>query len=180
MFQRTGRTIVNASSIPLSVRRGTIPDASDALRDWFQLMQFRQVVKQNIGYQVVEDALPTNFWGMIQPLMPRRLYQKPEGQRAWTWFLVQAEPALVLKVDDVVAYNGIPTRVMARKNFENFGYVEYELVQDWTGPTSPALPSATNVDGGNAYTVTFISSIDGGNAAVTGNDILDGGTAIGD
>lgn len=177
MMQRTGRTIINASSIPLTRKRGTIPDVSGSLMDWFQLMQFQQVIKQNIGYQVVEDALPTNFWGMIQPLIPRKLYMKPEGQRAWSWYLVHAEPALVLKVDDVIVLNGVMTRVMSRRNNENFGYVEYEMVQDWIG-SDPALPSPTNVDGGNAYTVTFVTSIDGGNASGTGPDVLDGGTSV--
>jgi hypothetical protein len=36
-------------------------------------------------------------------------------------------------VDEVVTYDGVQTRVMSRKNYGLYGYVEYHLVQDWTG-----------------------------------------------
>lgn len=126
-------TIFNAAYQSLNVRTGTVPDVSGALMDLFQPMVFTKVGKETIGFQDVETAEPINFRGVVQPLSGRRLELKPEGQRAWTWLLLHAEPVLTLQVDDVIEYLGVQTRVMARKDFSLYGYVEYELVQDWIG-----------------------------------------------
>lgn len=131
-------TIPNANNVPLNVQTGTIPNMSDALRDWYQPMTFTLVSKTTDGFRVVETAEDINFWGVIQPLTERELQLKPEGQRAWTWYKLHAQvqpndALLTLNVDDVVIYLGRQTRVMGRKYFGIYSYIEYSLVQDWTG-----------------------------------------------
>lgn len=126
-------TIFNASNVALNVRQGTVPDVSGALKDWFQLMTFIKVEKSTVAFQDVETATPINFWGVIQPLNTRQLMLKPEGQRAWTWLTLHAEPSLKLQVDDVVVYLGKQTRVMSNANYGLYGFLVYELVQDFTG-----------------------------------------------
>lgn len=125
--------IPNGKNTPLDARAGTVPDVSDAMFDWFQPMTFEPVGKVVSGFQVVETATPVNFLGVWQPLTERALQLKPEGQRAWSWFWVHAEPSLVLEVDDVVQYLGVQYRVMTHKDYRLYGYVEYHLVTDWTG-----------------------------------------------
>ena len=124
--------IKNAANIPLNFKEGTVPDVSGAMLDWFQPMTFTLVTKKTTAFQVVETPRPINFMGVIQPLTERQLLLKPEGQRAWTWFLLHSDTSLVLQVDDVVLYQGVQTRVMGRKNYVLYGYQEYSLVQDWT------------------------------------------------
>lgn len=126
-------TIFNAANRPLNVDTGTVPDVSGALKDYFQPMVFTTIVKSVVGFQDVETPTVTNFQGVIQPFTERQLMLKPEGQRAWTWFLLHAEPVLTLQVDDVTNWLGKQTRVMSRKDFGLYGYVEYHLVQDWEG-----------------------------------------------
>lgn len=124
-------TIQNAAQIPLNQQNSTVPNMSDALRNWFQKMNFTKVVKEVINFQLVESLCPITFRGVIFPLKTRDLELKPEGQRAWTWLALYSDPVLSLNVDDVVFYNGVRTRVMARSNFKLYGYMYYELVQDW-------------------------------------------------
>lgn len=126
-------TIPNAKNTALNVRTGTIPDVGGAMRDWFQPMVFERVTKATTGFQVVETGTPVAFTGVIQPMSNRQLLLKPEGQRAWTWLTLHADPVLKLDVDEVVTYLGVQTRVMARKDYTIYGYVYYELVQDFTG-----------------------------------------------
>lgn len=125
--------IRNAADRPLFDKAGTVPDVSGALLDYFQPMVFALVKKTIVNSQVVESTSPINFQGVIQPFTERQLLLRPEGERAWTWFTLHADPSLTLNVDDVVLWHGKQTRAMARKNFELYGYVEYQLVQDWTG-----------------------------------------------
>ena len=125
--------INNACNQPLFAKSGTVPDVSGALQDYYQPMVFQKLTKTVDGFQVVETGANINFQGMIQPLTDRQLLLRPEGQRAWTWFLLFADPTLTLQVDDVVNWNGTQTRVMARKDFALYGYVQYHICQDWTG-----------------------------------------------
>lgn len=132
--------IGNAANRPINQQNGTTPDVSGALFDWFQPMTFEVVVKETVGYQVVETTSPINFQGVIQPLTDRQLLLKPEGQRAWTWYLLFCQPSLTLQVDSIVIWNGKQTRVMSRKDYGLEGYVQYSLVQDWTGSDPEVLP----------------------------------------
>ena len=126
--------IRNAGNIPLDMQAmGTVPDVSGALQDYYQSMVFTPVTKTVSGYQVIETANPINFRGAVQPFSERRLLMKPEGQRSWSWFLLFSDTALIVNTDDVVLWRGKQTRVMARKDYALYGYVQYELVQDWTG-----------------------------------------------
>lgn len=125
--------IGQGKNIPLNQRQGTFPNVNDALNDWFQPMVFGVVTKTTSGFQVVETMVEVNFKGVWQPLTDRKLMLKPEGQRAWSWFWLHADPTLNLEVDNVVTYLGEQFRVMAKKDYKLNGYVEYELVQDFTG-----------------------------------------------
>lgn len=129
----SNNTIPNGANRPLTFGQGTVPDVSGALKDWFQAMIFTRVLKETIGFQDVETPTDINFQGVIQPLSGRDLMLKPEGQRAWTWFLLHADPVLLLDVDEVVTWISKQTRVMSRKTYAMYGFVEYHLVQDWTG-----------------------------------------------
>lgn len=126
-------TIANGCNKPLFDKSGDVPDVSGALQSYYQSITFEPVTKTVTGFQVVEQGAPINFRGTIQPLSERALQLKPEGQRAWTWFLMHSDPVLTLQVDDVVMWRGTPTRVMSRKDYGLYGFVEYSLVQDWTG-----------------------------------------------
>lgn len=126
-------TILNGKNQPINIQTGSIPDVSGALKDRFQYMTFETVAKAVVGFEVQETGTTVSFWGIIMPLSPRALQLKPEGQRAWTWLQIIAEPALSLDVDDVVTYNGTQTRIMSKTDYSLYGYVTYEAVQDWTG-----------------------------------------------
>lgn len=125
--------IINAANIPLNQLSGTVPNVSGALKDYFQKMVFAPLEKTVSGFRVVENVDPIDFWGVIMPLNPRQLMLKPEGERAWTWFQLFAEPGINLSVDDVIQYLSVQYRVMGQTDFSLYGYIEYQLVQDFTG-----------------------------------------------
>lgn len=126
-------TIRNAKDTPLNAQQGTIPDVGGALRNWFQYSVFGVVTKTTVNFQVVETVVDTPFRGVVQPMTGRQLMIKPEGERSWNWITVHSDPVLDLKTDSIIIYLGTQFRVMAKKDFEIYGYVYYELVSDWTG-----------------------------------------------
>lgn len=130
--------ILNAKDILLNASTGTVPNVSDAMLDWFQPMTFGVVTTTVQNFQSVQVQTDFSFMGVIQPLTERQLMLKPEGQRAWSWFLLHADISLRLEVDSVVNYLGKQYRVMSNKDWSLYGYLEYHLVTDWTG-SGPAV-----------------------------------------
>lgn len=163
----------NAANRRLDIRVGTVPDVEGALRDLFQPMYFDRVKKNVSGFQVFETMDRIDFRGVVQPLTDRKLLLKPEGQRAWSWFMLHSDPSLKLDVDDVVYFLGVQTRIMSLKDYRLYGYVEYHLVQGWTGTAGPSLQfdggdihggGPDRLDGGPASDVDDGPDIDGGDA----------------
>lgn len=169
-------TIGNGANTPINQDTGTVPNVGGAMRDWFQPMVFVLVEKQTINFQEVELGTPICFQGVVQPFTDRELAIRPEGQRAWTWLQLHADPVLKLAVDDCIIYLNVQYRVVSRKNYTNYGYCEYSLVQDYKG-SGPSLipydidggtPKSTYcfiIDGGTPFTTDYDGEIDGGGAA---------------
>lgn len=126
--------IQSMGNIPLNKQpQGDLPDVSGALLGYLQPLVYTPVTKNNIGFQAVEVGAPVNFQGVVQPFTPKQLLMRPEGERGWTWQTLTAQNWLELQVDDVVIFQGRQTRVMSRKNCKIYGYIEFSLLQDWSG-----------------------------------------------
>ena len=124
----------DAADVPLSKNPGTLPNMSDVIGNWFQLLTFDKVIKTIVNFNVVETTTPLMFQGVFQPFTKQKLMMKPEGQRLWKWFMVHAWPTLILNPDDVIIdQSGTQYRVMEKNDLKEYGFVEYDLVQDYTG-----------------------------------------------
>jgi hypothetical protein len=108
-----------------------LPNVSGAMGGWFQPMTFTLITKSVVNYQDVEGESEINFRGVWQPATSEVLKLKPEGQRAWPWYMVHSDTSLKLKVDDVIVYEDVKYRVMERTNYNHYGYIMYIVVEDW-------------------------------------------------
>lgn len=125
--------IFNASSVLLNQNPGTLPNVSRALLNWFQPLNFVTIVKTVVNFAVVETLTTVNFLGVRQPFTPQMLLMKPEGERQWKWETIHALPGLILSPDDIITFLGVNYRVMQKLDWKEYGFVEYHIVQDYTG-----------------------------------------------
>ncbi len=126
--------IQNAANLPLDQQsQGTVPDVSGALQNYYQPLVFTLVSKSEASFQVVEVGMNINMAGVMQPFEPQDLKLLPEGERNWKYWWLHAQPGVSLFPDDVVQYNGTQFRVKGKNDNTLYGYVEYELVEDFTG-----------------------------------------------
>ena len=123
----------NASNTPINASSGTVPNVNSALLNWFQSMTFETIAKNISGFQAAETGTKVSFMGVWQSLSGKQLLLKPEGQRGWSWWWLHADPSLHLEVDEIVIYLGKQYRVMSQKDYSLYGYMEYTLIDDWTG-----------------------------------------------
>ncbi len=124
MIKNGKNTLLNQSS-------GTVPDVSGALLNWFQKMTFTIISKSIVNFKNVEVSTESSFRGVIQPFTPQQLKILQEGQRAWKWHKIHADPSLSLKPDDKVVYLSQTYRVMSKTDYTIYGYIEYDVIEDY-------------------------------------------------
>lgn len=124
-------TILNASSIPLDTVPSNMPNVSAGMSTWFSLLQFGVITKSTVDFVLQETIETISFRGVWQPFSAEQLQMRPEGERSWPWFMVHAEISLILANDSCIIYKGERYRVMARKDYQLNGYIEYSIVADY-------------------------------------------------
>jgi hypothetical protein len=125
-------SIFNASDIPLDQVQPNLPSMSATLTGWFQNIVVGLLVKTLVNNRTVETTTDYETRGVMQPFTPEQLEIKAEGERSWKWFMLHCQPSLQLKTDDVVTIRGVRYRVMGKLAFDAYGYLQYELVDDYT------------------------------------------------
>lgn len=128
--------IPSANRLSVSDGATPLPDLRSAVTGWFRPLILVQVVKSVVNGEIVEARKELRCSGMIQPFGPRELKIKPEGQRAWNWQMLHTTPDVALKDDEEFTIKGTRYRVMSQQNWSDYGYILYELVQDYTGPSA--------------------------------------------
>lgn len=118
-------------NIPLNQSSNNLPNVGDAMMSWTDKIICQKVEKKTINFQIVELLTPFNFEGVWQPASPQRIQMKPEGQRNWKWFTLHAKPSLVLVPDEIILYLGTKYRVSGKSDYSTFGYVMYDLHEDY-------------------------------------------------
>lgn len=125
--------IWNAANVPLSSNPGTLPNMSNSIKNWFQLVRMERITKTVDSLGILrETGQPMEFQGIVQTRNPRHTDMKPEGQRRWKQKSLIAFPSLILAPDDVVLYENDRYRVAATFDWKQYGYVEYYLEEDYT------------------------------------------------
>lgn len=112
-----------------------MPQMRAAFGGWTTKITMIKRSQSVVNGLVIETDHPLTFKGTVQPLSPRSLMLKPEGQRSWTWLQVHclASTALNLKPNDRVVFNGELFKVMADLDYSLNNYIEYHLVKDYQG-----------------------------------------------
>lgn len=125
--------IRNAKDTPLSSNPGTLPNVSGALFGYFRKMIAVKLTKSTDNFDAKEVVADTEaeFMGVKQPFTYRQLLMKPEGQRGWKWFMIHSTPDFVLELDDEFTIDGLEYRVMRQGQYNEYGYVSYEVVEDY-------------------------------------------------
>lgn len=72
-----------------------------------------------------------NFDGVIQPLKPEEIKVKEEAQWSWDWYWFHTLQDVQLKTNDRVFYKGVEYKIMAVKDYSDYGHIEYHCIKDW-------------------------------------------------
>ncbi len=102
---------------------------SGAFWNWTEPIQFNVVSTAAVDYEAIDT--PENqvfFDGVIQPLKPRDLLIKPEGERKFKYWTLWTEQEL--QPDSIIQdETGKQYRVMSKSDWRQGDYQQYEIMQ---------------------------------------------------
>lgn len=108
-----------------------MPNMASTLMGFEQSIQFQLITKTVSDHDVVETSKVRPvlwFEGVLEPLNPRDLMVKPEGERKFKWWTLITD--MVLPVDSVVKDDrSLVYRVMSSADWSQAGYHQYQLVE---------------------------------------------------
>ncbi len=111
-----------------------MPQVGGAFAGWQQTITMMKITQSVTDGLVTDTSNPFVFQGTIQPLSPKMIALKPEGQRAWEWLQVHCMAGCAnLDTNDRVSYNGKIYKVMGQNDYSLNGFIEYHLVADFAG-----------------------------------------------
>ncbi len=109
-----------------------MPKITAAFNGWGSAITLQKVVQTVVNSFVTETITPVTFQGVIQPLSPRAIQLKPEGQRSFEWLQIHCYSSRVnLDNNDRIIYNGKRYKIMANNDYSNNNYIEYHAVKDY-------------------------------------------------
>lgn len=115
----------------MSLCKPALPNVSGAVQAWSQPLVVVIVAKKQEDYLTKESRSTVKTRGAFMPMKTQQVVMKVEGERAWRWFSLFCSPTLELGTDDVVLIENVKCRVMGKKDFSQYGYFEYELIEDY-------------------------------------------------
>ena len=123
--------ILPANRISVNEAGYTLPRVQTTLCGWFQRLVLTIVNKSIKDYEVVEVQRKMECLGVIQPFSARELKIKPEGERSWGWKMLHTTLDVDLRPDDEFYVGATRYRVMSKFGYPEYGYNQYELIQDF-------------------------------------------------
>lgn len=110
-----------------------MPQMNTTLIGWEQALELVKVVQSVIEGDLSTQYINVQFKGVVQPLRDEQLSLLPEGQRSWEWIWIHAVAgSLNLETADKVIFQNKTYKVTSKKDYSLNGYVEYQLVRDYT------------------------------------------------
>ncbi len=112
----------------------SMPQIAAAFSGWMTTIYLVRV-SQNVvddGF-ICEKTEQVPFQGVVQPLSPKLIALKPEGERAWSWLQIHlpSTSPLKLNVNDKIIYNSKKFKIMGNNDYTLDGYVEFHAVEDF-------------------------------------------------
>lgn len=109
-----------------------MPEIQSAITPWEDTIKIGIVTQTWNEGDLTQSISQVSFKGTIQPLSAKQIALKPEGQRAWTWYMIHCTKLdLNIDVNDKIYIDDIKYKVMAYNNYKRNGYVEFHIVKDY-------------------------------------------------
>lgn len=120
-------------NIKINQLSANLPDVSEVMNGWEVSMTANYVTQAVVDGNVVDTPVVKNIKGIMQPLKAEEIALKDEGQRSWSWQLIQVRETLYgeLFTSQIINVNNVPYKIKAKKDWVLNGYREYHAILDF-------------------------------------------------
>jgi hypothetical protein len=108
-----------------------MPQMRAAFGGWTRRITLTRRIQTVVDGLVTTEDVPFTFRGTVQPLSPKQIALKPEGQRAWSWIQIHCFSGSIIQPNDQIVYNNAVYKVMGQNDYSLNGFIEYHLVKDY-------------------------------------------------
>ena len=123
--------IKNAKDQKVYELDNALPDMSEAVMDFLQPVVLKKINKQQVNGYTQEIEIPIQTSAVVIP-MSTEMSIKMEGERTWRWSTMYCLADLIFATDDVIIYRHSRYRIMHKMDYAQYGYVSYEMIEDYT------------------------------------------------
>ena len=109
----------------------TQPNMGSAIAGFTQVNDVQILRTVLVAGEAVKQGYTVTAATSIQPLSAQRIAMKPEGERAWKWWMIHTFTDLYAKVGDILEITGVGYRLMACTDYSAAGYRIFEAVEDY-------------------------------------------------
>ena len=113
--------------------QSNLPNMSQTIIGWFQPITFVKLSRSVVDYEQVLTETRINTRGVVQPYKPEPLEIQQYGTQSWIWQDMHCLPDVTLKTDEIIVYQNIRYKVLYKKDYTEYGYVEYMLCETFEG-----------------------------------------------
>lgn len=113
--------------------QSNLPNMSQTIIGWFQPITFVKLSRSVVDYEQVLTETRINTQGVVQPYKPEPLEIQQYGTQSWIWQDMHCLPNVTLKTDEIIVYQNIRYKVLYKKDYTEYGYVEYMLCETFEG-----------------------------------------------
>jgi hypothetical protein len=111
---------------------GPFPAMGEVLIEWQNSMLFKKIVDEIINFEDIKTESDYPFRGVFQPMSPRELFFKTEGERNWRWWKMWTKPGLDIQNGDIIEdFKGVRFKIVKSSDWNQGGYSEYDLLEDY-------------------------------------------------
>ena len=111
-----------------------LPNMAQTIQGWFQPVEFevitRSLADDGNGVDWVSETVTLiKTQGVVRPPSDKDLKILPEGTWAWEWLQIHCLPNVELNTNQLVIYKEKRYKVMAKKDWTEYGYIRYTLLE---------------------------------------------------
>ena len=122
--------MINARNFNLKNMNSNLPNMSNTIRGWFLDITLEVVDRVMVGADFVEQVIAViNTKGVVQPAKSEDLAILAEGTRSWEYMTLHCLPNVDLKPNQFIRYDGVKYKILTRRNYQKYGYIEYMICE---------------------------------------------------
>jgi len=117
-------------NIKINQLSANLPDVSEVMNGWETDIIANYVTQSWVDGEAVDVAVKKPIKGIKQPLKAEEIQLKDEGQRSWSWQLVQVRESVYgeLFTSQILTIKGVDYKIKAKKDWVDNGYREYHAI----------------------------------------------------